>query len=172
MAGGLMAKAPKDKAEHQRQKTKTAGKTARVAVSPLNGAKIPLGAHPGNTGGKPGRSGRIPSAVREACLEEFGKRIPRLASIADGMVPLTETCPACGFQAKDNGIREPEVRDIIRAMDQLGKYGLGERSEFSEDVVADNVDRMLAVAETVLSEEHFKVFARQTDAIWNTDRRG
>jgi hypothetical protein len=34
---------------------KTAAKTAR---SPLNGAEIPLGAHPGNTGGKKGRSGR------------------------------------------------------------------------------------------------------------------
>lgn len=37
---------------------KTAAKTA---VSPRNGAVIPLGAHPGNTGGKKGRSGRKPS---------------------------------------------------------------------------------------------------------------
>lgn len=38
------------------------GKTARkTARSPRNGAEIPLGAHPGNTGGKKGRSGRKPS---------------------------------------------------------------------------------------------------------------
>lgn len=38
--------------------SKTAPKTA---TSPKNGAVIPLGAHPGNTGGKKGRSGRKPS---------------------------------------------------------------------------------------------------------------
>lgn len=41
------------------------GKTAeRTAVSPRNGARIPVGAHPGNTGGKKGRSGRKPQAFR------------------------------------------------------------------------------------------------------------
>lgn len=39
---------------------KTAAKTAR---SPLTGATIPLGAHPQNTGGKKGRSGRRPFAI-------------------------------------------------------------------------------------------------------------
>lgn len=42
---------------------KTAPKTAR---RPANGGPaLPLGNHPGNTGGKPGRSGRRPSAVAE-----------------------------------------------------------------------------------------------------------
>ena len=45
---------------------KTAVKTA---VSPLNGARIPLGAHPGNTGGKPGRSGRPPKAFKDFLAE-------------------------------------------------------------------------------------------------------
>lgn len=36
-------------------KAKTANRTAR---SPINGAEIPLGNHPGNTGGKKGRSGK------------------------------------------------------------------------------------------------------------------
>lgn len=40
---------------------KTAPKTAR---SPITGAEIPLGNHPGNTGGKKGRSGRKPDAWR------------------------------------------------------------------------------------------------------------
>lgn len=43
---------------------KTAAKTAR---SPKNGAEIPLGAHPGNTGGKPGRSGRPPDEFKQMC---------------------------------------------------------------------------------------------------------
>lgn len=50
---------------------KTAGKTAtpRTARSPRNGAEIPLGNHPGNTGGKPGRSGRRPTAIAVAARE-------------------------------------------------------------------------------------------------------
>jgi hypothetical protein len=43
---------------------KTAVKTA---VSPLSGGRIPLGAHPGNTGGKKGRSGRPPNWLRQFC---------------------------------------------------------------------------------------------------------
>jgi hypothetical protein len=42
---------------------KTAKKTAKP--SPRNGNVLPLGAHPGNTGGKPGRSGRPPSAFKD-----------------------------------------------------------------------------------------------------------
>ena len=47
-------------------KEKTATKTAR---SPVNGAEIPLGAHPGNTGGKKGRSGRTPDEFKRMCQE-------------------------------------------------------------------------------------------------------
>jgi len=43
---------------------KTAAKTA---VSPVTGASIPLGAHPGNTGGKKGRSGRKPAEWTAFC---------------------------------------------------------------------------------------------------------
>lgn len=39
---------------------KTATKTAKP--SPRSGVRLPLGAHPGNTGGKKGRSGRKPEA--------------------------------------------------------------------------------------------------------------
>lgn len=48
--------------------TKTANKTATVnktTVSPKGGALLPLGAHPGNTGGKKGRSGRPPNAFKD-----------------------------------------------------------------------------------------------------------
>ncbi len=38
---------------------KTATETAKYVVG-RNGNKMPVGAHPGNTGGKPGRSGRKP----------------------------------------------------------------------------------------------------------------
>ena len=46
------------------RKTKTA---ARTATSPLSGGVIPLGNHPGNTGGKKGRSGAKPLWWKEFC---------------------------------------------------------------------------------------------------------
>lgn len=39
----------------------------KTATSPRSGATIPTGAHPGNTGGKKGRSGRKPEAFRALC---------------------------------------------------------------------------------------------------------
>lgn len=44
--------------------TKTAAKTM---TSPLSGSTIPTGAHPKNTGGKKGRSGRKPDWLKKWC---------------------------------------------------------------------------------------------------------
>ena len=79
---------------------KTATKTA---TSPLSGGVIPLGAHPGNTGGKKGRSGRLPSKVRDACRLAFSQRLRVLKEIADNP--------------------SEDAADRIRAVDTLGKYG-------------------------------------------------
>jgi len=46
---------------------KTATKTAKP--SPRSGVALPLGAHPGNTGGKKGRSGRKSRDFLQRCLE-------------------------------------------------------------------------------------------------------
>ena len=49
---------------------KTAKKTAKVRLAPpsgRNGNRLPVGAHPGNTGGKKGRSGRRPNEHVEWC---------------------------------------------------------------------------------------------------------
>jgi hypothetical protein len=40
------------------------GKKSGTMRSPRSGAEVPTGAHPGNTGGKKGRSGRKPFAFR------------------------------------------------------------------------------------------------------------
>lgn len=90
-------------------KTKTAKKTAK---SPRNGQEIPLGNHPGNTGGKKGRSGRRPyafvlfaqkvlssketmDAVKRAAANEATSGFPRLilglhqvAAGREGMISL------------------------------------------------------------------------------------
>jgi hypothetical protein len=65
---------------------KTATKTARP--SPRSGVALPLGNHPGNTGGKPGRSGRPPKAFKKFCRElaksgEFQKALEAAATDAE-----------------------------------------------------------------------------------------
>ena len=101
------------------------GRATATARSPLNGAEIPLGAHPRNTGGKKGRSGRPPSAMRELCRLGFEERVAALTRIID----------------------DPTSRaaDKIRAMDLLGKYGIG----ILKEVQGTQYDRM----EIVLVDE-------------------
>ncbi len=41
----------------------------RAKPSPRNGNRLPIGAHRANTGGKKGRSGRIPNATRLQCQD-------------------------------------------------------------------------------------------------------
>ena len=63
---------------------KTAKYTAKTAKpSPRNGNRLPLGAHPGNTGGKKGRSGRKPDAFKDFVRAEIRDNpASRLALIA------------------------------------------------------------------------------------------
>jgi len=66
-------------------KRKTAIKTGKP--SPRSGYALPVGAHPGNTGGKPGRSGRPKKAFKKFCRElvssEEYQRALREASTSD-----------------------------------------------------------------------------------------
>ncbi|HEY9227379.1 MAG TPA: hypothetical protein VIP11_12070 [Gemmatimonadaceae bacterium] len=160
----------KKKPRTQSRKKQT-GVDGSFMVSPLNGARCPTGAHPGNTGGKPGRSGRPASEVREACLLAFDERIPRLAMIADGIVNFTQACPKCGHTEATPPLPVTEVSDMRAAIDQLGKYGLGERSEFSGDVVAANVDAMLQLAQSLMSADDFVTYCHQADEVWNRGKR-
>ncbi len=67
---------------------KTASKTALAPPSRNGGARLPLGNHPGNTGGKPGRSGRPPKAFKKFCRElaksgDFQKALQSAATDAE-----------------------------------------------------------------------------------------
>lgn len=83
-------------------KGKTAAKTAK---SPKNGAEIPLGAHPGNTGGKKGRSGRKP--------DEFKALMREAASNDRTLEALTAI------------LEDPESPMFVQAWKQAAAYGYG-----------------------------------------------
>ncbi len=143
---------------------KTAGKTAgrRSAPSPLTGATLPLGAHPGNTGGKKGRSGRLPSIVRDFAREAFADRLDILTQIADGKA----------IQRMKIGDVETEtfisadVSDRLRALDLLAKYGLGTIKEVSVEDVRERVQRTLDVIQERTSPEQFVSIVQQLQPIW------
>ena len=144
----------------------TSGKTGTM-VSPLNGATCPTGAHPGNTGGKPGRSGRPPALVRQACRDGFDARIPTLEAIADGAAPLTETCPKCGHRGKTTLAPVIEIADRLSAIDKLGKYGLGERGNaIDRDSVEESLRQQRRIIREALPKEQASELLARIAAVW------
>lgn len=69
------------------------------------GARLPVGAHPGNTGGKAGRSGRKPDEFKALCAE---------------LVSNTQTIRAAGEILADRG--HPAWASVFRA---IAPYGYG-----------------------------------------------
>lgn len=152
------------------QAPKTGAKTghrAGVMVSPLTGAECPTGAHPGNTGGKPGRSGRPPSIVREACRQAFDQRIPLLEKIADGMVPFANGCPKCGHQ-DESGAEVPSTDNRLRALDALGRYGLGEQRDVMEieSVRSKLAEQRELIRSMLPGEMATRLLNRLRDEVW------
>ncbi len=84
-----------------------------------HGGALYRGGVPGHRGG----SGRPPSAIRERCRGGFDRRIKVLEEIADD-----PTIP---------------TRDRIRAIDLLGKYGLGTHPENGQEEGKDVIIRIV-----------------------------
>lgn len=85
---------------------KTANQTRLAKPSGRNGNQLPVGAHPGNTGGKKGRSGRTPEDIRRRLRDSLDSRINVLEEIADAV------------HGSNDG-------DRVRVLELMGKYGLG-----------------------------------------------
>lgn len=134
-------------------------------VSPISGAVCRTGAHPLNTGGKPGRSGRPPSVIRERLRGSFDDRVHILEAIADGepmvktRVPLAAVlphveCAECGGRAvpkegrdaiEVNGTTSATPKDRKDAMDLLARYGLGTLKEVNVETVRGKVQETLEI---------------------------
>jgi hypothetical protein len=89
---------------------KTTGQPVGLMVSPLNGATCPTGAHPGNTGGKVGRSGRKPDEFREvlaAVRDERGLGVVEDILRGEIVYTLRGKCEKCGHEAEGLEIIDP-----------------------------------------------------------------
>jgi len=67
-----------------------------------------------NGGTNKGGTGRPSSEIRRMCKEGFADALPVIVKIAKGLQPT-------------NGNPDPSPSEITRALDVLGKYGLGEQ---------------------------------------------
>ena len=72
----------------------TANAPPKTAKSPRNGQTIPLGAHPGNTGGKKGRSGRRPVK-----FSAFLKSLRDKPEVQEAIEDAATDADSKGFQA-------------------------------------------------------------------------
>jgi sarcosine oxidase gamma subunit len=89
---------------------KTAVKTAKP--SPINGNRLPVGAHPGNTGGKKGRSGRKP--------DEFKAMMRAMVSHAQAA------------EALQNILRDASHPQFVQAYRMAAEFGYGKAQQHIE----------------------------------------
>ena len=97
-------------AKNRKRTTRAVGKKKAVATKPR--AK--------KSSGKPGRSGRLPSAIREHCRGSFAERVAILEAIADGK-PLPTTKIIGDKMVKIQ--LSAAIKERVQAIDMLGKYG-------------------------------------------------
>ena len=104
-----------------RMMSKKSGELAGELVPQPHGGAIRRGGKPGH---RPG-PGRPPSEIRERVRGSFAERVAILESIIDDPSALNS--------------------DRIRALDLLGKYGIGAVQELSTDDVRHRLERTLEV---------------------------
>lgn len=118
---------------------KTAGKTAKKTAkpvqlakpSPRSGVQLPVGAHPGNTGGKAERSGRPPSEIRERLRGSFDQRVVVLEQIADDL--------------------KGTAADRTRAIELMARYGLGQEHTIRLEGFAGAQQAFLIIERCIVS---------------------
>jgi hypothetical protein len=130
-----------------------------------HGGALLAGGKPGNAGG-----GRMPSIARAACLEAFENRIHILKDIADG-VPIAPLVVESTGDGKDVPVPTctlvpADVNERIKAIDLLGKYGLGAAKDISKDVVIERLQMTLDEIQKLVSAEQFDIISRAIQPIW------
>ena len=91
----------------------------RAKPSPRNGNRLPIGAHRANTGGKKGRSGRIPNAIRVECQDTvLSTALPKMIRYlkAKGKGPADPGWRWCAERVLERGFGK-----VPRAVDDDGQ---------------------------------------------------
>ena len=91
-------------------------------VPQAHGGALLAGGKPGNKGG-----GRTPNELRALFREPLAKLLPVVEQIAEAKDVQEVTCPHC--EKKLEVVSWLKAGDKLKAVDLLGKYGLGTRQE-------------------------------------------
>lgn len=130
---------------------KSAGKSPKKKEPALipqpNGGALLSGGKPGNVG-NPNAPGRPPSAIREKLRGSFAERVRILEKIADG-------------EALDPS-------DRMKAIDLMGKYGLGARKDVDEDQIRERLSKTLAIITAELDGDVAEALISKIEVVWRT----
>ncbi len=131
------AYAPKENRERKPRKC-TVMSNRRAKPSPRNGNRLPVGAHRANTGGKKGRSGRIPNATRLQCQD---------AVLSTGLPKMVRYLKAKGKGPDDPGWRWCMERLLDRG---FGKVPRAVEEDAQGETIRIKLERAKAARATIL----------------------
>jgi hypothetical protein len=124
-----------------------------------NGGTLRSG-NPGNRGG----SGTVPSILRDQLRGSFASRIATLEQIADGEVVAKMKVA----EKETEMMVSADVSDRLKAIDMLGKYGLGTVKEISVEAVREKVKETLRIIGEHTSPEQRVVIFRELQPVWTS----
>lgn len=125
--------------------SKSRGKSRRAPVPQPHGGALVPGAGRGPSAGAP-NAGRPPSAVRALLRESFAARVTLAERIADD-----PTLSAA---------------DRLRALDLMGRYGLGTTRELSVEEVKERLGATIAAVRTLVPTEHAEPLLAKLREVW------
>jgi hypothetical protein len=125
--------------------SKSRRKSRRAPIPQPHGGALVPGAGRGPKPGAP-NAGRPPSAVRALLRESFAERVPLAEAIADN----PRLAPA----------------DRLRALDLLGRYGLGTTRELSVEEVRDRLTQTVHAVRALVPAPYLEPVLAKLREVW------
>lgn len=144
--------------ENTAENTGRDGITTAPLVPQPHGGALQVG-NPGNHGG----TGRPPSVLRERLRGSFEERVKVLEAIADGEVVQRLRL---GTGEESEALTSASPADRIKAIDVMGKYGIGTLREISVDQVRERLRETINVINATLRESDADRVLQQLREIW------
>jgi hypothetical protein len=140
----------RDKRRVRRRAPEADERVAKIAVKlPVLSSQPHGGAlYSGGVPGHPGAGGRPPSVLRQRLRGSFEERIPVLEEIADDS--------------------DADPQDRIRALDILGKYGIGTVREVTADEVRERLRTTVGIIREALAPAVADALLSRLKEVWTT----